>query len=245
MPPATVSVITATELHPDRVGYLLELHSDLDASAVPWQWVVCVDGDHDRDLPEALSADPRVQVIRAGRAIGAAAARNLALHYAQGAWVACVDDDDRLPAGSLHTRLAAAQAAPVGWVGGLLADLRAGELSVWDCPAPRGRVAAGELWQSWGAPERVFPIGPTTLLIRADLLRSVGGWQGLPQAEDFGMVMAVTSLWDGIVVDEVVYHYRKHPGQMMAGTDFHDLESTVRAIAYERGRLLVDTLPPS
>ena len=233
-----VSVITPTMLHPDRIGYLLELWNDLRATATPWEWLIGVDGDAERDLPGPLREDPRVTAVRSGRHVGAASARNLALGQANGLWVASVDDDDRLPAGSLDLRVAAARERSVAWGGGLLADRRGDELTGWDCPAPRGRVAPGDLWRTWGAPDATFPLGPTTMLVETDLLRSVGGWQGLPQAEDFGMVMAVSSQSTGFMLDDVVYHYRKHTGQMMEGSRFLDNEQAARDITFERGRLL-------
>jgi hypothetical protein len=238
MRPPQISVLTATDLRVERGAYLLELYSDLCAAQATWQWVLCIDGDHGRYLPEVLKRDPRVTSMRAGRQVGAAAARNLALGLADGYWVTSADDDDRLPRGSLDVRLAAAAKHRVGWVGGLLADLHDDELVTWDCPAPRGRLAAGDLWRAWRAAEAAFPLGPTTLLVRTELMRRVGGWQGLPQGEDFGMVMAVSGATGGWMLDEVVYHYRKHAGQMMTAPEFPDLERAVRRITFERGRLL-------
>lgn len=233
-----VSVLTPTTLRPDRADFLVALYADLAAAAVEWEWVLAVDGEHDRPVPAAIAADPRVHVLRIGRSVGAAAARNLALGLAHGAYISSVDDDDHLPAGSLERRLAAAVESGAGWVAGRLADLRGGTVTVWDCPLRRGENAPGDVWRAWSCPCLPFPLGPTTLLVEATLLRSVGGWQGLPQAEDFGMVLAVTGRAAGVMLDDVVYRYRKHPGQMMAQPGFPDLEPLVRYITYERGRLL-------
>lgn len=241
----TVSVLTPTAAHGSRAPFLLELYADLSASAADWEWIIAIDGGHRRHLPGAILADGRVRVLRVGRQIGAAAARNLALGVAHGHYVTCVDDDDRLPARSLERRLAAAVASGAGWVAGLLADDEAGTRTVWDCPVPRGRLAAGDVFRAWGCPCLPFPLGPTTLLTRVDLLRGVGGWQGLPQAEDFGMVLAVTSGAAGVMLDDVVYVYRKHAGQMVAGRAFEQWEPLVRYITFERGRLLTAELRES
>ena len=59
---------------------------------------------------------------------------------------------------------------------------------------------AGVLKKVWRSPELEFPIAPTSLMVEKDLTKSVGGWQGLVQAEDFGMVIAVTNKASGFAV---------------------------------------------
>lgn len=240
----SVSVITPTLLDPERLPLLEALHDDLAASTVDWEWLVAVDGQPQRPVPWTLSEDPRVRVLSIGRHVGAAAARNLALGVASGAYVTTVDDDDSLPADSLAVRLDAAVRAGAAWVAGMIADERDGAVEVWDCPMPRGRVAAGMAWQEWGCPCMPFPLGPTTLLADTDLVRRVGGWQGLPQAEDFGMALAVTGRAPGIMLDDVVYVYHRHAAQMTVQPAFDDLEPLVRQITFERGRLLAEPYRP-
>jgi glycosyltransferase involved in cell wall biosynthesis len=236
-----ISVITATQLSPARRAYLVDLYNDLRAQTLTsWEWVLSVDGATDDVVPASIAGDPRVTVLRVGRGVGAAAARNLALGVADGIFVTSCDDDDRLPETSLEVRLRAIRTGGAAWSAGLLADDRDGEESVWQCPAPRGFCRSGDVWRSWSSPDATFPLGPTTLLVERDLLRAVGGWQGLPQGEDFGMVVAVTSVAPGVMLDDVVYVYRKHEGQMMRSENFNDLEPLVRTITHERGRLLVE-----
>lgn len=236
-------MVTATTVATDRQGFLLQLHADLVGCDADWEWVLVVDGAHHRKLPAQIVADPRVQVLRAGRAIGAAAARNLGLGVAAGRYVTSADDDDRLPCGSLGVRLAAATRYQVPWTCGALADLDGDVVRGWQSPMPTGSAAPGDVWRSWGCPCQPFPIGPTTLLVRTDLLRRVGGWHGLPQAEDFGMALAVTGAAPGYVLDDVVYLYRRHGGQMTTHPRFDELESLVRNITFERGRLCADAGP--
>jgi hypothetical protein len=238
-----VSVLTPTRLSAARLGFLAQLHADLCASAIAWEWVVAVDGEHHRPLPAAIAADPRVRTLRIGQRVGAAHARNLALGLARGRYVTSADDDDHLPCGSLETRLHAIGASGRGWVAGRLADLLDGVLTPWQCPVSPGAKAPGDVWRSWSCPCLEFPLGPTTLLVEAGLLRSVGGWHGLPQAEDFGMVLAVTGRAGGVMLDDVVYAYRRHPDQLTAQPGFVELEPLVRHITYERGRLLAAGVP--
>ena len=233
-----MSVLTPTQLSPPRLGFLAQLYADLCRSAVAWEWVIAVDGGCDRAVPAAIEADSRVRVLRIGRPVGAAHARNLALGIARGRYVTAADDDDHLPCGSLEQRLRVIAPLGLGWVAGRLADLHDGELSPWDCAVSPGAKAPGDVWRSWSCPCLEFPLGPTTLLVEAGLLRRVGGWQGLPQAEDFGMVLAVTGQARGMMLGEVVYAYRRHPDQFTAQPGFVELEPLVRHITYERGRLL-------
>ena len=237
-----MSVLTPTQLSPARAEFLAELHADLCGSAVAWEWVIAVDGGRDRAVPAAIEADPRVRVLRIGRPVGAAYARNLALGIARGRYVTSVDDDDHVPCGSLEQRLHAIATLDLGWVAGRLADLRDGVLSPWECGVSPGAKEPGDVWRSWSCPCLEFPLGPTTLLVEAGLLRSVGGWQGLPQAEDFGMVLAVTGRAPGMMLGDVVYAYRRHPDQFTAQPGFIELEPLVRHITYERGRLLAGRL---
>lgn len=225
------------------MGFLRDLHADLAASGVEFEWIVAVDGEHDRRVPERIAADPRVRVLRLGRQSGAAAARNLALGLARGAYVTSVDDDDHLPAGSLRTRLEAIRRHRVSWVAGALADLHGTAFTRSEPRVAPGRVAPGDVWRAWGCPCLPFPVGPTTLLVEAELLRRVGGWQGLPQAEDLGMVLSVTARSPGLMLERVVYAYRKHARQMTTSREFSRLEPLARYIIYERGRLLASPPP--
>jgi hypothetical protein len=49
------------------------------------------------------------------------------------------------------------------------------------------------------------------------------------------MMMAVTSLAPGIVIDTYVYHIRLHGGQMTKTSWFDDLELLARRCAWDRG----------
>lgn len=235
-----VSVLTPTRLDAPRLGFLAELAADLRASDVDYEWIVVIDGADDAALPDALRGDVRTRVLHAGRHVGAASARNLALGIARGRYITSADDDDRVLPGSLRARLVAAADAKVGWVAGPLAHLDGDVLGPPEAVVPAGPVAPGDVWRTWGCPCQPFPLGPTTLLMETELLRCVGGWQGLPQAEDLGMTLAVTAATPGLMLADAVYAYRAHPHQMTVGRDFQQLEPLVRHITFERGRLLAE-----
>ena len=62
---------------------------------------------------------------------------------------------------------------------------------------------------------------------------------GLPQGEDVGMMIAVTSTAPGVLVDGHVYHIRLHVGQMTKSSWFDDLELLSRRSAWERGETIL------
>ena len=173
------------------------------------------------------------------RLLGPAGVRNLALLRASGTWITSVDDDDRLPPGSLDIRLQALLQHQVPWVAGTLTHRYAdGRENVWACPTPLGLRKPGDVFRAWPEASGTVPLGPTTLLVAADLLSAVGGWQGLPQGEDLGMVMGLTGIAPGFMLPDSVYYYNQHEGQSVRQEGFEVLEATVRQIAWRRGAVL-------
>ena len=75
--------------------------------------------------------------------------------------------------------------------------------------------------------------------MEAGLLKGVGGWMGLSQGEDLGMMIAVTSTAPGVVIADYVYHIRLHVGQMTKAEWFDDLELLSRQSAWERGQAIL------
>lgn len=227
-----ISVITATNLQPRRLAWLGELNEQLSLPGV--QHVIVVDGTK-TETPQ-WSAD----VIFTGRPLGQALARNIGLLHATGDYITSADDDDRVPPEGLFARSAELDANPsIGWCAGRMANIDDASQLIdhWDCPAQPGHYSPGQVHALWSDPAGEFPMSPQALMVRAELLRSVGGWGGLPQGEDFSMVMAVTGASPGVVLPQTVYEYRNHIGQMVRQEGFDDLELDIRKICFERGRL--------
>ncbi len=80
-------------MRPERLDYLCELHHSLTQQTIPWEAVLAVDGADPGRVPSALADDPRVRILALPRAVGAAAARNLALNQVRTKFVAYADDD--------------------------------------------------------------------------------------------------------------------------------------------------------
>ncbi|WP_069751698.1 hypothetical protein [Streptomyces sp. EN16] len=154
-------------------------------------------------------------------------------------WLTTSDDDDVLPPGSLSARLKHAQAHNLEWCAGWSADWQPDSpVATWICPTPPGFHEAGDVWGFWKSPEATIPIGPTTLLVRSDIVRAVGGYAALPQGEDYAYLVGVTSAARGALLPSVVYHYRKHAEQMTARPDYPAMELQARQFAWSHGQHL-------
>ena len=230
----TVSVITPTRLLPDRLPMLSDLNRSLAANSCNVEHVIVVDGNGIEALPAELAAS--ATVIASARPIGQAAARNLGLLVAQGDWITSADDDDWLYPRSIDQRLAAIDGQEGAlWAAGYCTD----DLKKDPAIIKAGPCLAGDVWRAWPSSKDSIPLGPTTLLMEAGLLKGVGGWMGLSQGEDLGMMIAVTSTAPGVVIADYVYHIRLHVGQMTKAEWFDDLELLSRQSAWERGQAIL------
>ena len=230
-------MVIATQLRPERLAFLVSMHASLCRQSVPWEAVVALDGADPARLPAALAADPRVRVLALPRPVGAACARNLALNEVRSEYVNWADDDDEFTDHAMALRLHALEEAGVGWCAGYSQDLHDdGAITLWRCPTPPGRHEAGDVWAYWKDPADTIPLGPTTLLARADLVRAAP-MGGLVQGEDY-CTLAITCLAPGILLPVPVYRYRKHAGQMTAQDSYDQLEAKARVFAHRFGASL-------
>ncbi|MEY4801164.1 MAG: hypothetical protein RLZZ213_1611, partial [Cyanobacteriota bacterium] len=230
----TVSVITPTRLLPDRLPMLSKLNRSLNENNCSIEHVIVVDGNDLEALPAELAAN--ATVIASARPIGQAAARNLGLLVARGDWITSADDDDWLYPHSIDKRLAAINGqAGALWAAGYCTDDLKNDPAI----VAAGPCLAGDVWRAWPSPHDSIPLGPTTLLVQASLLKRVGGWMGLPQGEDVGMMIAVTSSAPGVLISDYVYHICLHVGQMTKSAWFDDLELLSRRSAWERGQTIL------
>ncbi|MFJ9979334.1 glycosyltransferase family 2 protein [Streptomyces cyaneofuscatus] len=232
-----MTVVVATRLREDRLGYLTALHASLTRQSVPWEAIIALDGAAPDRLPAPLAHDPRVRTLALPRPVGAACARNLALTQVGTPYVNWADDDDMFTDSAMALRLDALRTADVGWCAGWSEDLhRDGTTTPWRCPTPPGRHEAGDVWTHWPTPSDTIPLGPTTILARTELVRAAP-MGGLVQGEDY-CSLAVTCLAPGIVLPLPVYRYRKHAGQMTAQHGYDQLESAAREHAWQYGHAL-------
>jgi hypothetical protein len=174
--------------------------------------------------------------------VGAACARNFGLNEVRTRYVNWADDDDEFTDHAMADRLAVLESSQVGWGAGWIDDLYPdGSTRLWRCPVPPGRHQPGDVLDYWPGPQEEFPLGPTTVLARTDLVRAAP-MGGLVQGEDFMAVVGVTTLAAGVLLPTPVYRYRKHPGQMTAQHGFDRLEPAAREHAWQYGRSLRSVL---
>jgi len=213
---------------------LSKLNRSLNENNCSIEHVIVVDGNDLEAVPAELAAN--ATVIASARPIGQAAARNLGLLVARGDWITSADDDDWLYPHSIDKRLAAINGqAGALWAAGYCTDDLKNDPAI----VAAGPCLAGDVWRAWPSPHDSIPLGPTTLLVQAALLKRVGGWMGLPQGEDVGMMIAVTSSAPGVLIPDYVYHIRLHVGQMTKSAWFDDLELLSRRSAWERGQTIL------
>lgn len=218
------------------------MHASLTRQSVPWEAVLVLDGAAPADVPAPIAEDRRVRVLPLPRPVGAACARNLGLTEVRTEFVQWADDDDALHDWSLGVRLNAFT-DQLGWVAGYSEDwLPDGTTRLWECPAPPGFHAAGDVVTYWPLPQDTIPIGPTTILARTRLVRAAGGMGGLVQGEDYMAAVGVTALAPGVLLPLPVYKYRKHADQMTQGDQYDDLELAARRHAHAYGHALRNTL---
>ncbi|MFE7302633.1 glycosyltransferase family 2 protein [Streptomyces sp. NPDC057579] len=233
-----ITVVIATQLHEDRLGYLTAMHASLTRQSVPWEAVVAIDGSDSARLPAPLAGDPRVRALALPRPVGAACARNFALAQVRTEYVNWADDDDEFSDDAMAARLDILEATGLGWCAGWSEDLHPdGSTTLWRCPTPPGRHEAGDVWTYWRSPADTIPIGPTTILARTELVRAAP-MGGLVQGEDYMAAVGVTNLAPGILLPQPVYRYRKHPGQLTAQRGYDQLEAAAREHAWHYGRSL-------
>ncbi|WP_367435091.1 glycosyltransferase family 2 protein [Streptomyces celluloflavus] len=233
-----ITVVIATQLREDRLGYLTAMHASLTRQSVPWEAVVAIDGADSARLPAPLADDPRVRALALPRPVGAACARNFALAQVRTEYVNWADDDDEFSDDAMAARLEALEATGLGWCAGWSEDLHPdGSTTLWRCPTPPGRHEAGDVWTYWRSPADTIPIGPTTILARTELVRAAP-MGGLVQGEDYCAAVGVTSLAPGILLPQAVYRYRKYAGQMTAQHGYDQLEPAAREHAWQYGRSL-------
>jgi hypothetical protein len=233
-----ISILTATYPSPGREHFITELAESIfgqhgiDPSLI--EWVVQEDSPvatlHER-LPQEILFDPRVRASHNGIRLGAAATRNIALTRARGRVVMVADDDDVLTESACVTLVEHFKHPGVGWVA---AGVESFDKVPFLAKNLAGVLEPHELALSWAHPTNIFPIVHSACAFRIDLLRAVGGWAALPQAEDMSMLVAASANARGYVLPVPVYRYRTHAEQMTAATGFSSVEAAARLAVWRR-----------
>ncbi|MFJ6140542.1 glycosyltransferase family 2 protein [Kitasatospora sp. NPDC092286] len=222
----TISVVTP--VHNGGHQYLEETYRSLREQELPdgwdWQWIVQEDGES--GIPAASLPDDARISIGAGPRGGAAMARTMGLTRVTGSLVRALDADDLLPVGALARAIEVMTSHPdLGWcVGSCLDLLPDGTLAPGPADPAAGMLPPGMLAD--GLRSGQLQVMGTTMTIRTDLLRALGGWPALPAGEDVGVLLAAEAISPGWMIAEPVEVYRKHSGQMTGTAEFRDTVTT-------------------
>ncbi|MFI5779427.1 glycosyltransferase family 2 protein [Nocardia sp. NPDC051570] len=220
-----VEVLTA--VHGAYAHFLPDTWRSLCAQTYPdWLWLIQIDGSATTVVPELIACgaadDPRVRLAFNGTREGPAITRNVALGRARAPLVQNLDADDQLEPTALETLVAALNTHPAaGFAIGVARDLLySGELVEFPLPFPPGLLPRGALLEAWVTEPDDYrlPVHPAGTMWRRHLLLTAGGWAGLRNMEDTGLLMAASALAPCALVDRVTLRYRKHRAQISAQT---------------------------
>lgn len=231
-----ISIITAA--YAPLATYLQETAASVAKLETPrgWslEWLVQEDGTNPK-LASQFATIPHVRYAANDAQAGISATRNAALSRAGGDLVYVLDHDDLLlPSAFLHLGKAFSDNR-VGWAVGQADDLLPnGNRRTYESALPFGYIEAGEA-NSWALDHGAnWPIHCAGLLLRADLVRAVGGWAGVPIDDDVIMFAGLSETYGGWNEPAITWLYRVHDRQTSKSEVWREHGSDGRRIAAQR-----------
>jgi glycosyltransferase involved in cell wall biosynthesis len=206
-----VSVVIPTR---DRWRFLrTAIRAAAGQQGVDHEVIVVDDGSRD-GTAERVGAfdDPRIRLIRQGQSEGVTKARNRGIAEARGDWIAFLDDDDLWSPSKLRTQLAAATQVGAQWAyaEGILLDERGRIVKALQAPRPE-RLAESLLVAN------EMPAGSSNVIVRADLLRQLGGFDvRLAQIADWDLWIRLALAAPAAMSPEILVGWVGHSGSMLA-----------------------------
>lgn len=165
------------------------LRSALEQEDAALEVIVVDDGSSDATRARLGELDdPRLRVLGDASSRGVASARNLGLSHARAEWIAFLDDDDVWAPRKLRRQLERAEASGAAFVytGMVVVDDDAGLVRV-------EPVEPEDLQQ--GLLQDNVVGSPSTVLVRADLVRAAGGF------DERLAILADWDLWIRLIID--------------------------------------------
>lgn len=249
------SIITAAG-SPDPVHTLecwRSIAAQEDLGSWEFEWCVQEDGG-DPGLRDVLPRDERIRYDAAGIRHGIATTRNLALSRARGEIVRVLDQDDLLVPLALRNQLRAFDDHEhAAWVAGRAADLLPdGSTRLVEVDLPTGIITPGTLVDSWSK-TGIFPVHTAGVALRTTIARAFGGWAALPRSEDLSLLAAVSTVFAGIHLPTLSFHYRQWPGQTTRTDSFATAKESAWRSVHQRARAVSEvflttvpeTFPPA
>jgi len=228
-PPAPlISVVIATF---NRASFLGEtIDSVLAQSLKDFELIVIDDGstDHTRQILGAYRDDVRVYHQENH---GASAARNFGVRQARGEWIAFQDSDDVCARNHLESLYASAQGNPAAAMvfanGAYLRGNEHHRASIIPAGKSRRLAAAGVTWVDL-FDKSIFRLQAS--LIRKDAYLSLGGLdESFRICHDLDLCFKLFGHYPIIYLDEIVFFYRKHGGNITRDQELR-LTENIRVI---------------
>ena len=198
----------------DRPEFLgAALRSVLSQTVGDFEVLVIDDGSTTDLLPLLQKfGDDRIRYFRHESRRGEAAARNLGIRRARGAYLAFLDDDDEWLPEKLRLQLALFSGCPdtVGCVYGGHVTIRArdGQELAREVPAKRGDLSNDLLDRNILGP-------PSTVMLKRECLERVGLFdESIAFGVDYDLWLRIAQEYHFDFVPDIVARYTIHPGQM-------------------------------
>jgi glycosyltransferase involved in cell wall biosynthesis len=216
-----LSILTPVLASEGVIKLLPETVASVNKQRLPpgWscEWIVVEDGAEPKlqDYPW-----PKMVRYRATtKHVYESCARTLALTMARGDYVLSLDADDTLPAGALEKICRAYDEHPDAmWVAGQEATPMTP--TPWinkndsTDKLPIGRCAPGLMYPFWLRTGQFCVTFQSSY--KAKVLWEFGGYPAMPYTGDVNLLLAVSSIYPGVILEDVVLNYRRWPGQMTA-----------------------------
>lgn len=249
-----ISVLTTTredssgELWAARAARSIANQALLDGWEL--EWLIQSDGTPRaasayQDIANSIVSCPTSSAGLAHRA-GVAVARNAALSRARGDLVCTLDDDDELTTDSIILRhRPLAESPSLFWCAGLMRhfDPDNGLVHTEPQDPPFGLITP-EVALAHLAPNRCFPVYAATLLMSTQALRAIGGWPAYINGEDNVMMSALTGVFDGWYLNEVVYEYHRRHQSLSTNEASSQFIEIYRPAQYQRTLAAIELLRP-
>jgi glycosyltransferase involved in cell wall biosynthesis len=217
----TLSILTPILATEGVIELLPETIASVKSQILPpgwnFEWVVVEDGttQHLQNFPWPNFVHYRA----ANKHVYESCARTLALSMAKGQYILSLDADDTLPLGALFKICTAYDENPEAmWVAGQ--EATPNHPTPWiNIKNPQDRLPIGEckpglMYPFWKRTEQ-FPVTFQSSY-RSEVLWEFGGYPAMPYTGDVNLLLAVSSIYKGVILKDIVLNYRRWDGQMTA-----------------------------